>query len=310
MKKRIQLDLNDLESTVKVTRALSSPARVEILRILIKKSCNVTELSDQLGLAISTIANHIRELEEAGLISTTERPGLRGSQKVCGIAFDDVYISCVVNPNSSHENRYQVPMGVGNYFDFEIQGPCGIVSDNTYIGIEDNPAVFYDSKRSTAQLLWFHSGYIEYRFPLEKYNGQKINEINFTVELCSEAPGYNNNWPSDIDIYLDNKHCGTINSQGDYGGTRGLLNPEWWSDSRTQFGILHVININENASYIDDTKVSNLKLKDLDLEKGFISLKIKIDEAAENVGGVNIFGEKFGNHPQGLVMEIITSTSN
>ena len=32
--------------------------------------------------------------------------------------------------------------------------------------------------------------------------------------------------------------------------------------------------------------------------------KIEIKEDAKNIGGINIFGEKYGDHPQGIVMNL------
>jgi DNA-binding transcriptional ArsR family regulator len=51
-------------------RALSSPARIAILQLLIKKqSCICGVIVDELPLSQSTVSQHLKELKEAGLIN-------------------------------------------------------------------------------------------------------------------------------------------------------------------------------------------------------------------------------------------------
>lgn len=50
-------------------KALSHPARVAILNLLIKKqSCICGDIVDELPLSQSTVSQHLKELKEAGLI--------------------------------------------------------------------------------------------------------------------------------------------------------------------------------------------------------------------------------------------------
>ncbi|MFN8288586.1 MAG: metalloregulator ArsR/SmtB family transcription factor [Chitinophagales bacterium] len=50
-------------------KALSHPARVAILQLLIKKqACICGDIVDELPLSQSTISQHLKELKEAGLI--------------------------------------------------------------------------------------------------------------------------------------------------------------------------------------------------------------------------------------------------
>ncbi len=53
----------------KYARALSHPARVAILRLLIqKKTCICGDIVDELPLSQSTVSQHLKELKGAGLI--------------------------------------------------------------------------------------------------------------------------------------------------------------------------------------------------------------------------------------------------
>ncbi|MCL2472263.1 MAG: helix-turn-helix domain-containing protein, partial [Treponema sp.] len=95
MKTRINLELNKAEESAAVFRALASPVRLRILQSLLEKAggCNISELAEKFRLPLSTAALHVRVLEEAGLILIEEMPGLRGSQKICAILAEDVYIN-------------------------------------------------------------------------------------------------------------------------------------------------------------------------------------------------------------------------
>ncbi len=53
----------------KFAKALAHPARVAILRLLIKRrTCVCGDLVDELPLSQSTVSQHLKELKEAGLI--------------------------------------------------------------------------------------------------------------------------------------------------------------------------------------------------------------------------------------------------
>lgn len=53
----------------KYAKALSHPARVAILRLLIEKqACMCGDIVDELPLSQSTVSQHLKELKEAGLI--------------------------------------------------------------------------------------------------------------------------------------------------------------------------------------------------------------------------------------------------
>ncbi len=53
----------------KYAKALSHPARVAIIRLLIEKqACVCGDIVDELPLSQSTVSQHLKELKEAGLI--------------------------------------------------------------------------------------------------------------------------------------------------------------------------------------------------------------------------------------------------
>ena len=65
-KKRITLDLNHLQQTALVGKALSSEVRLEMLKLLIERSANISELAAEFEPPISkSCLNHrLRKLVE------------------------------------------------------------------------------------------------------------------------------------------------------------------------------------------------------------------------------------------------------
>lgn len=64
----VEGDLAD-EELATLAKALAHPARVKIVRILLRKSaCICGDIVDELPLAQSTVSQHLKVLKEAGLI--------------------------------------------------------------------------------------------------------------------------------------------------------------------------------------------------------------------------------------------------
>lgn len=64
-----------MKEFIRVTKAVSDPTRVKILKMLQKKRLCVCEMQSVLGKAQSTVSKHLKILEDAGLI-TYEKDGL------------------------------------------------------------------------------------------------------------------------------------------------------------------------------------------------------------------------------------------
>ena len=62
--------------------------------------------------------------------------------------------------------------------------------------------------------------------------------------------------------------------------------------------------IAREGTKLDGRKVSALQIEDYHLTGGpYISVRIGIKEDAGHVGGVNLFGEGFGDHPQNILLK-------
>lgn len=290
-------------------KALSSGVRLKMLYLLKHQSLNIVELAQELQIPVSSAAFHINLLEEAGLITTEMLPGIRGSQKVCSSRAEDISISINNAAQQSQARSFSIEMPIGNYFDFRIHPTCGMVNETSYIESCDDPGAFYSPNRSSAQLIWFHKGFIEYRFPNHFLLDAKPSYISFSLELCSEAPGYRNVWPSDITFYLNDKELLTYTSPGDFGGRHGKLTPIWWTDGNTQFGLLKTIGIDKKGVSLDGVLLSDsVTVNTLELSAcAYISFKIAIKEDAVHAGGINIFGKAYGDYPQSIIMHMDTA---
>lgn len=60
----------DAERLADLFRVLSEPHRLEILQLLAHGELRITDLTERLGLAQSTVSAHIAQLRERGLVTT------------------------------------------------------------------------------------------------------------------------------------------------------------------------------------------------------------------------------------------------
>lgn len=307
MKEKLVLDISDIERVSEICHAMASPIRLRILALLDEKPLNISELCQQLQVPLSSTATAVSILEKAGLVISKSTPGVRGAQKLCALKVDSMFMQIKKIPTSGMEDSYVERMPIGNFCDFKVSAPCGIISENAYISSEDSPYGFFLPEHVQAQLIWFSIGYLEYRFFSHHMRRNKTPRmIEFSFELCSEAPGYDSNWKSDITVWLNHVRIGTLFSLGDYGNRRGQLNPDWWDKNNTQYGMLHRICITEEGTYLDDELYTQFTIKDLNLrESDYISLKVGVEKDARYAGGLNLFGEKFGDHPQPIIMRAV-----
>lgn len=299
------LDLtNNNETTLTLLKALSSETRLAILSYLGNRTVNVNDIAVALQIAPSSATTHIQILEKADLIRTEVIPATHGLQKLCGRTYDDVHIR-LEHLNSNSHNSFTVSMPIGQYYDFSVHPTCGLANETGLIGLLDTPTSFYEPAHVGAQLLWFGYGYVAYRFPNYLPMGANAIRLDLSAEICSEAPLHHLNWPSDITLWINGVEVGCWTSPADFGGERGLLTPEWWETKDSQYGQLKIWSITKDGSSIDGKGVSTIAIDDLHLvEKQFIEVRLGVKPDALNVGGMNIFGEKFGNYPQPIVLKV------
>lgn len=304
--KHMRLTIDDPEHLLEVSKALSNPVRLQIIQLLGKKSMlSVNDLADSLNVPVSTVALAVRTLEEAGLIFTENMPGVRGMLKLSTRKIDTLSIDLL--PYEEHTGSVlSMHMPVGGYSRVgRIRPTCGLAGVNNTIGEDDNPRTFYSMDRFAAQLLWFREGFVEYLFSVLRIYEIEIDWLELSFEACSEAPMYRDPWKSDIRVSVNGKVLGTWTSPCDCGEHRGRQNPAWWSDLSTQHGFLKTWRVDYKGSYLDNMYISGTTLKDLQLSAVEpITVRIEVPEDAENQGGLNLFGEQFGDFSQDIVLQV------
>lgn len=300
----MELYLDNTEQLTLIGKALSSEVRVALLKLLCRFELNVNEIAERLNIPASSAAMNVKVLEEAGLIETKLMPGVRGSMKVCYKVVDHLQISLLSNEDMAERSEI-IRMPIGNYVDYNVEPTCGIVSERGPIDEEDEPRCFYNPNRSNAKLIWFCKGYLEYRFPNTILKNETEKSLEFSAEVCSEDHEYNLNCPSDITLWVNGIEVGTWTCPSDFGGRRGKLNPSWWPDKNTQYGKLKTWRITDEGSFLDGVLSNPATIKDYKLaDNDYICIRIGIKEDAPNSGGVNLFGDCFGDHAQNIILKI------
>lgn len=289
-----------------IARALSSELRRKILKFLGYEEMNVGEIANALGIPQSTCVVNIQILEKAKLLKTKQVAATKGVQKICYIPYNEVVLPILPETHLEEKNFLVTEMPIGLYTDCKISSPCGLVSEKEIIGYFDQEDSFFNPKRASAGLIWFTKGFCEYRFPkAPELATNKIKNLSISFELCSEYPGFNNEWPSDITVWINNNEIGTWRSPGDFGSEYGKLTPKWWDLKNTQYGLMKTWKVTNEGSFVDGEKVGSFSLDALDY-KGCDSFQIKIGikEDAEFCGGINLFGSTFGNYKQDILLRI------
>jgi predicted transcriptional regulator len=287
--------------------ALAGPVRLAILKLLRQSGpMNVNMISAALKLPQSTIATNIKVLEASRLIHTEAAKARKGQQKICSVPFDGVLIRLDGEAATRRDDLVEVSMPIGLYTSCEVSAPGGLCSTEGIIGLLDVPDFFLDPGRMRASLVWFGRGFVEYKFPNNaRLLEQRVQALEFSMEMSSEVPGTNVNWPSDISIWINGVKVGTWISPGDFGDKRGTYTPRWWKLAGSQYGQLVTWRISERGSFVDRSQVSKVDLSKLELSKHHsIRLRIGIGDGAKHPGGVNIFGKGFGNHDQDILLRM------
>lgn len=286
-----------------IFKALASDTRLRILRLLTERDLNVNEIARALGLNYPTVSKHIQALEQAGLVDCEYMAGSQGAQKRCRLRWDKLIFS--LENESLSEQVEEVSMAIGMYALANPSPTCGLASRDGYIGLMDDPQSFLLPERANAELLWMGAGFVEYMFPNFLPTSVEITRVEVVMEICSEAPDYNNDYPSDITLWINGVEVGTWTCPGDFGGKRGRLNPHWWNDHGTQFGVLKVWSVSRDGSYIDGIYLSDVTVKDIMvLPQQPVTVRIGNKPYAKHIGGFNLFGKGFGNYEQDLLLRL------
>ena len=292
----MQLDISD--DSLKVYEALASSVRIRIIQLLSKNKMSIKDLAQALGLSSAIVTMHIRKLEEANIIKTEKV----GQSKISSLKVDHIDINFpekIFNAFDIQEN--DIPIGL--YTDFQVEPTCGLATLTDFVGPVDEPKFFMDPKRMDARILWFTKGFVEYQTPNYLSSENKLEMMEISLEISSEFPFANDNWPSDITFTLNGIELGTWTSPGDFADIRGKLNPDWYPDNLNQYGLLKTIRILNHGTYMEGDPLSGVTINDFPTDADMWRLKVEVKEDAENIGGGTLFGKGFGNYDQNIKLK-------
>ncbi len=289
-------------------KALASETRLEILKLLANSPATTSELAQILGLSKAILSKHLKILEDAKLIHLSHNYSSSDNRKkVYTLKVDQIQIHFPTRIYLPFQKKTS-EIRLGFFSDFSVKPTCGLASPEHVIGDIDDPRSFVLNERIDASLLWFSEGYVEYKIPNLLDDSQKLELLELSLEISSEFPVSNNNWPSDISFFINDIDAGTWTCPGNYSDVRGKYTPSWWNSDFSQYGLLKNIRINQYDTAIDSHKISDIRLEDLHLaDSPFIKLRIGIKPDAVNSGGLTIFGRDFGNHNQNILLSVYYS---
>ncbi len=302
-------DFSSHES-VAIFRALGSSTRVKIISLLSQHEMNIGELSTALGLTQPSVTKHVQILEEAGVVESDYIAAPQGTQKRCRRVFERLLVDLA--PKGLDTETYaESELPIGMYTDIVVQPTCGLATRDKFVGLIDSPLAFFLPERAQAEIIWSSGGWVEYAFPNTLPLNSRITSMELLMEVSSEAPGYKNDHPSDITVWVNGVDIGTYRSPGDFGGTRGHMNPAWFPDNMNQWGVLKTWQVGDLGSTIDGVDVSKVKIQDLNIHPWEVS-KVRIGNApnAECKGGFTLFGRGFGNYQMGLILKLKYETED
>ena len=323
---RVQIfNLYDNEEQIaKVASALSVKTRRDILRLINLSPYSINDIAWKLSIPTSTASIHVKCLVDAGLLIYSSNTQKRGNEKL--VTLGNYALSlflgrpAIENPKFNKVNTIEIP--IGSYSSCSVCPPCGLIIDEKELLLADSPISFYHPKRFLAKAIWLKQGYLEYSIPLFNYtrptktsieplDKKSITSLNFSFEICSETAQFNHDYKSDITLSVNGIEICTFLSLGDYGERKGKLNDDYFPNSHTQYGLLQNLDIRFDGAYLNEKRVSDICVADLNLiNTDIITFKIEVKKDATHVGGFNLFGKNHGDYPQDILLSITYTNSN
>lgn len=303
------MEIKVSQENLSIFVALASETRIRMIEMLGRENLNIKEMAQRLDLSSAIVTKHVQQLEDAGIIQTQMTAGKRGMQKQCSLRLDEALL--LFKPEESRQlnvpdqDGYDVSIPVGQYSVYQVKPTCGLASESKLIGMRDDPRYFAEPEHVKAQHIWFSSGYVEYLIPNYASGKNIINSLRISLEIGSEAPGYAEDWPSDITFLLNDVPVGIWTSPGDFGEIHGRLTPAWWELGGTQYGLLKTLSVTSSGTYMDGVRLSDVSIQDIPIApREEIRFRILSSEDARNVGGVSLFGRHFGNYEQDIQVRV------
>ncbi len=281
----------DVGAAQKFCECLASPARVEILKLVIeRKADSLDSLAKTLHLTNGAITQHIKKLCDAGLVRLVETQGKHGTAKRCIATVDRVIIDIATDMESETERTFDVP--IGSFSSATVKPYCAIASNVGFIGERDDPRYFTYPERATAAFLYFNSGKLTYTLPapLKK----QLKRLSVSFEISSKPYGHGRSRESGVAFFINDVKLGEHKIDGEFTDRRGLFTPSVFSDM-PQYGKYKTLTIDERGSFLDGIKLGPTALSDI--KSDALTLSFATD------GGIALFGKGYGDYDCGLLVK-------
>lgn len=279
---------------------------MRLIGILAGRSMTVNEIAEELGVSQPNASVHVRVLEETGLLDSQVFPTAKGAVKRCWLTFDRIVIEPARTVSAATEEVREISIPIGLFTALSVpDGPLSGWASDSGLVMGAGRTDLLSTRRTEAQIIWLRAGWLEYTLPVAIPSQSEVTAVEFEAEICSETGRYNNDYPSDITVWINGVETATWTSPGDFGGIRGRVTPEWWADTWTQYGLLKTWRVDATGTSVDGELLSSTSIADLGIvADGSLLLRIGVKEDAKHAGGLNIFGRHFGNYPQDPVLRL------
>ncbi|MBY9000214.1 MAG: helix-turn-helix domain-containing protein [Candidatus Heimdallarchaeota archaeon] len=89
------LELSDEEPIIGLAKALSSPTRYKIVKLLLDKEMDISSIAKRMKQTEANTSAQIKYLERAGVLDSRYEPGAHGVRKVCKTRVNKIILNIV-----------------------------------------------------------------------------------------------------------------------------------------------------------------------------------------------------------------------
>jgi len=291
------------DKTEVVLKVLSNSARYKILALLSQGPMNISELSRAVKISQPTVTTYINQLEKAGLVFSRLQKSSTGYNKICQTAYPGITLFWQDSEKPATETEYEIEMPVGHYAGIDCSAPCYLATQAGIIASSEDFSRFYHPIRMEAEILVMGQGSINYLFP---YNIPKIHKILY-LELSLEmnvAFGPPDSF-TEVVLMLNHHRLEPVRLMPQKVNENHHHRLSWYPDELSTSGQLCVWRVSESGSTLNSSPAGKVNLSDLDLHPMQpIEVALETHSSIDPVGGLIIFGKRFGQHNQDIRLTV------
>ncbi|MCH5351026.1 MAG: helix-turn-helix domain-containing protein [Clostridiales bacterium] len=282
----------DVKQAQQLFECLAAPARMEILRLVLGGDApSLDYIAKTLHLTNGAITQHVKKMEDAGIIKLIDVPGKRGAAKRPIPALDRVIIDIAAELESESEQTFDLPLG--SFSSANVKPYCALASTDGWIGERDDPRYFTYPERSSAALIYFNSGKIGWTLPSP--GKRPLKSLSVSFEISSKPYGHGRQRQSTAVFSLNDIELGGCTIDGEFTDRKGLFTPSGF-DGIAQYGKYKTISVREDGSYFDGIKIGSATVDSLN--PSALVFYVSTDS------GLALFGSGYGDYDCGIKVRL------